>query len=161
MSIIQSYCTRLQENDATLTSIKLNYDKISSEDVKELAQALRVNSSVLKLDLSSNRINDEGAKEYMLNAPLFFGSISQFNAVFDLEDDPQEVIIDFMRSRVCDHSAIHAIQYITERYVALGKNLHLRHLSPECKLLLGKAKDMVETNVLEDPDYHIASNKLG
>ena len=107
------------------------------------------------------KINTDGVKEYQLHGPLFFGSITQFKTLFDIEEDPEEVIIDFMYSRVTDHSAIEAIQFITERYVALNKKLHLRHLSPECKLLLGKAGDMVETNVLEDPDYHVASNKLG
>ncbi|MCI5052789.1 MAG: SulP family inorganic anion transporter [Simkaniaceae bacterium] len=106
-------------------------------------------------------VNDEGAKVYHLHGPLFFASTTQFKALFDLESDPTEVIIDFEFSRVTDHSAIHAIQFITERYLQLGKNLHLRHLSPECKILLGKAGELVETNVLEDPDYHVASNKLG
>lgn len=110
---------------------------------------------------AEKKINDKGAKEYLLHGPLFFGSISQFKALFEIEADPKEVIIDFMHSRVTDQSAIHAIQFITERYKAQGKNLHLRHLSPECKLLLGNAGDMVETNILEDPDYHVASNKLG
>lgn len=110
---------------------------------------------------ADKKINDAGAKEYMLHGPLFFGSISQFKALFEIEDDPQEVIIDFLHSRVTDHSAIHAIQFITERYIAFGKNLHLRHLSPECKVLLRTAGSMVETNVLEDPDYHVASDTLG
>ncbi len=106
------------------------------------------------------KINDAGAKEYQLHGPLFFGSVSQFKTLFNLNEDPEEVIIDFLHSRVTDHSAIHAIQFITKRYRTLGKTLHLRHLSPECKLLLGKAGDMVETNVIEDPDYHVASDKL-
>jgi sulfate permease, SulP family len=106
------------------------------------------------------KINQDGAKEYKLHGPLFFGSISQFKDLFEIKEDPKEIIIDFMHSRVTDHSAIDAIQFITHRYTALGKNLHLRHLSPECKLLLGKAGDMVETNVLEDPDYHVASDTL-
>ena len=93
-------------------------------------------------------------------APSFFGSVSQFKELFNFKKDPKEVIIDFLHSRVTDHSAIDAIQMVTERYTALGKTLHLRHLSPECKLLLGKAGDLVETNVLEDPDYHVATNTL-
>lgn len=48
------------------------------------------------------------------------------------------------------------LEFITERYIALNKNLHLRHLSPECKILLGRASNMVEATVLKDPDYHIA-----
>ena len=93
----------------------------------------------------------ENVKEYKLHGPLFFGSVSQFKALFDTEQDPKEIIIDFAHSRVADHSAIDAIQFVTEGYTSVGKNLHLHHLSPECKLLLGKAGDMVEANVLEDP----------
>lgn len=110
---------------------------------------------------AEKKINDDGAKEYKLHGPLFFGSISQFKALFEIDQDPKEIIIDFLHSRVTDHSAIDAIAFISKRYTELGKNLHLRHLSPECKILLGKAGNMVETNVLEDPDYHVASNKLG
>jgi len=109
---------------------------------------------------SDKVITPDGIKEYKVHGPLFFGSVSQFKALFDIEQDPKEVIIDFAYSRVADHSAIDAIQFITERYTSLGKNLHLRHLSPECKLLLGKAGNMVEANVLEDPDYHVAVNEL-
>ncbi len=109
---------------------------------------------------TDKNVDANGAKEYVLQGPLFFASVAQFKELFDIENDPQEVIIDFKYSRVADHSAIDAIQFITEHYSALNKNLHLRHLSPECKLLLGKAGDMVEANILEDPDYHVATNKL-
>ncbi|MCH9630451.1 MAG: Bicarbonate transporter BicA [Chlamydiia bacterium] len=109
---------------------------------------------------AEKKINDDGAKEYLLYGPLFFGSASHFKEIFDIKEDPKVVIIDFLHSRVTDHSAIHAIQFITKRYLSLGKKLHLRHLSAECKVLLGRAADMVETNILEDPDYHVASDKL-
>nr|WP_119344278.1 SulP family inorganic anion transporter [Facilibium subflavum] len=106
-------------------------------------------------------IKADGSKEYMLHGPLFFSSSTRFKSLFSPEKDPKEVIIDFKYSRVADHSAIDAIQYVADRYNKFGKNLHLRHLSPECKALLGKAGNLVEVNVLEDPDYHIASDKLG
>ena len=44
--------------------------------------------------------------------------------------------------------------------LALGKELHLRHLSPECRKLLRKAGKMVEVNVIEDPQYHVATDAL-
>jgi len=110
---------------------------------------------------AKKKINDDGAKEYHLHGPLFFGSVTQFKALFEIKEDPQEIIIDFLHSRVTDHSAIHAIQFITERYKAQGKNLRLRHLSPDCRVLLKKAGDLIETNMLEDPDYHVASDTLG
>ena len=110
---------------------------------------------------ATSKINDDHFKEYHLHGPLFFGSASTFKSLFDIENDPQDVIIDFQYSRVSDQSAIHAIQFVTERYLSLNKNLHLRHLSPECKILLGNAGNLVTTNVLEDPDYHVASDVLG
>ena len=110
---------------------------------------------------TDNTINDDGAKEYKLHGPLFFGSVTQFKLLFDIDNDPAEIIIDFMHSRVADHSAIDAIQFITAKYIQHNKIVHLRHLSPECKLLLGKAGNMVESNLLEDPDYHVATDKLG
>jgi len=38
--------------------------------------------------------------------------------------------------------------------------LHLQHLSAECRLLLKTAKNLVEVNILEDPTYHVADDKL-
>jgi len=100
----------------------------------------------------TQKINDDNVKEYQLHGPLFFGSITKFKSLFEIETDPQDIIIDFKHSRVSDQSAIHAIQFVTERYLALEKNLHLRHLSPECKAVLGNAKNLMTTNMLEDSD---------
>ena len=101
-----------------------------------------------------------GIRVYELNGPLFFGSVRNFSELFDPENDPQEVIIEFQNSRVADHSAIEAIDNLAERYIKAGKTLHLRHLTPECKLLLDKAGDLVEVNLMEDPTYHVADDKL-
>ncbi len=105
-------------------------------------------------------ISKDGTKTYKIYGPLFFGSISGFNAFFDTETDPKEVVIDFKRSRVCDHSAIEAIDALAEKYIKKETNLHLIHLSPECKQLLAKASDYVEEDKAEDPVYSIMSDKL-
>jgi len=102
----------------------------------------------------------DGVKTYKPIGPLFFASIHNFREQFDPSNDPQEVIIDFARSRVSDHSGIEAIDALAERYLKLGKNLHLKHLSPECQVLLHNAKDLIEVNVIEDPKYSIADDKL-
>jgi SulP family sulfate permease len=102
-----------------------------------------------------------GRKVYELNGTLFFASISAFHNLFDPATDPDDVVIDFRNSRVADHSAIVAIDALAIRYRAAGKTLHLLHLSPDCLELLDQAKGMIEVNVLEDPRYHIADNKLG
>ena len=104
--------------------------------------------------------NKYGIRIYELNGPLFFGSVNHFRDLFDPENDPQEVIIEFQNSRVADHSAIEAIDNLAEKYIKAGKTLHLRHLSQECTELLTKAGDLVEVNLMEDPKYHVADDKL-
>ncbi|MBE9560412.1 MAG: SulP family inorganic anion transporter [Proteobacteria bacterium] len=105
-------------------------------------------------------IDDKGSKVYELNGPLFFGSVKNFRELFSPLDDPADVIIEFQNSRVTDHSAIEAIDSLAEQYIKAGKQLHLRHLSEECKQLLDKAGSLVEVNRLEDPSYHVADDKL-
>jgi SulP family sulfate permease len=102
----------------------------------------------------------DGAKVYSIRGPLFFGSSKNFLELFVPRDDPQDVIVEFQHARISDHSAIEAIDTLAERYTALGKVLHLRHLSPECRRLLRKAGSLVEINVLEDPQYHVATDEL-
>ena len=104
--------------------------------------------------------DDQGSTVYEVNGPLFFGSVSHFLEQFDVENDLDDVVVEFKNSRVADHSAIEAIDTLAERYLAKGKQLHLKHLSKECLVLLRKAGDLVEVNVIEDPDYHIATDKL-
>ena len=101
-----------------------------------------------------------GSRVYELNGPLFFGSVQNFLELFNPADDPDDVIIEFQNSRVADHSAIEAIDNLAEKYIKAGKKLHLRHLSPECKVLLTKAGDLVEVNMMEDPTYHVADDQL-
>ena len=111
--------------------------------------------------INSKTYDDEqGSRVHELNGPLFFGSVKNFLELFDPEEDPDDVIIEFQNSRVADHSAIEAIDTLAERYIRAGKTLHLRHLSEECRRLLKKAGDLVEVNVLEDPRYHVADDQI-
>ncbi len=104
--------------------------------------------------------SEKGERIYEIHGPLFFASVHRFGELFNPENDPDEVIVDFAFSRVADHSAIEAIDSLAEKYTKAGKNLHLRHLSSECRQLLEKAGDLVEVNIKEDPHYHIADDKL-
>jgi SulP family sulfate permease len=101
------------------------------------------------------RIDVDGVKHYEIYGPLFFGSISAFNDKFDVLNDPDEVVIDFSESRVVDMSAIEALNRITERYLKVGKTIHLKHLSPDCARLLKNAESIIEVNVVEDPTYKV------
>lgn len=101
-------------------------------------------------------IDEHGVKHYEIYGPLFFGSIELFNSKFDVQNDPDEVVIDFKDSRIVDQSAIECVNKLTERYLKKGKNIHLRHLSSDCIKLIKKAEKICDVNVLEDPDYFVA-----
>ncbi len=102
----------------------------------------------------------DGVKHYEIYGPLFFGSVGLFNEKFDVQGDPGEVIIDFRESRVVDMSAIEALNRITERYLKVGKKVHLKHLSPDCLRLLKNADKIIEVNVLEDPTYKVLTDTI-
>ncbi len=102
--------------------------------------------------------DESGVKHYELFGPLFFGSIQTFNEKFDITNDPSEIVIDFAESRVADMSAIEALHKLTQRYLLAGKVVHLRHLSPDCQRLLQKAGSIIEVNIMEDPQYQVASD---
>ena len=105
-------------------------------------------------------IDEAGVKHYEIYGPLFFGSIGLFNEKFDVQGDPEEVIIDFQESRIVDMSAIEALNKITERYLKVGKKVHLKHLSSDCLKLLKNADEIIEVNVLEDPTYKVITDTL-
>ncbi len=107
------------------------------------------------------RVKEDGTKVYEIWGPLFFGSISAFNEKFDIKGDPQSVEIDFVESRVSDHSAFEAILNLVKKYEAEGKTVHLKHLSQDCKDLLYKADSKFHEIIVEaidDPRYHLAEN---
>jgi sulfate permease, SulP family len=105
-------------------------------------------------------VDQNGIKHYEIFGPVFFGSVAAFQEKFDVLNDPDEVIIDFKESRVVDHSAIDALNKVTERYRKVGKKIHLRHLSEDCRILLNNASEIIDVNYWEDPHYKVIENKL-
>ena len=101
---------------------------------------------------------EHGSSQYYeVHGPLFFGSTTNFLSQFEVANDKNDVIVDFINSKVCDHSGLEAIDTLADRYLNSGKTLHLLHLSPDCKSLLKKAGNLVEVNVIEDPRYLVSS----
>ncbi|MBD3663810.1 SulP family inorganic anion transporter [Sulfitobacter sp. TSTF-M16] len=98
---------------------------------------------------------EAGARVYEIHGPLFFGSSDGFSELFDVENDPDKVIIDFNDSRVVDQSALQAIEAIAGKYEDAGKAVMLRHLSRDCHALLNRAGHlMIDSD--DDPDYGLA-----
>ena len=106
------------------------------------------------------RVEEDGEKTrvYKLEGPLFFASVTSFAEQFNIEEDPENVIIDFKDARVMDSSGAEAIDAITEKYKKAGKKLTLRHLSNDCKKVLTTAGPFC-TYEEDDPTYKVAVNQ--
>ncbi|ADW73897.1 MULTISPECIES: SulP family inorganic anion transporter [Rahnella] len=96
---------------------------------------------------------------YKLDGPLFFGSAATFAELFNPENDPQNVVLDFAGTRVMDSSGVEAIDKLTTRYLDAGKTIRLRHLSNDCVSLLKKAGPFC-SHELDDPQYYVAEDNL-
>ena len=104
-------------------------------------------------------IDDAGVTHYEVFGPLFFGSVANFNELFDVTADTPEVVVNFKNSRVYDMSGIDALSKLTEKYKNVHKKLHLKHLSEDCLRLLKNADAIIEVNILEDPTYRVATER--
>lgn len=109
------------------------------------------------------RLKEDGTKVYEIWGPLFFGSTQTFNSKFDPRNDPDNVEIDFLESVVRDHSGIESLKNLVAKYISLGKQVKLTHLSPDCKLVLLKAnpdfESIIETSI-DDPRYYVVTDIL-
>tara|TARA_R110000868_G_scaffold132381_3_gene343288 strand:+ start:5966 stop:7615 length:1650 start_codon:yes stop_codon:yes gene_type:complete len=110
--------------------------------------------------VSARKSEEEGKTVYRLDGPLFFGSAASFKDIFDFKNDLEHVVIDFENSRIWDHSAIEALQNVTERYGHNNKKLHLLNLTAECQQLLGNAGNIVELSIIENLQWHVADDAL-
>lgn len=100
---------------------------------------------------------DENERIYTLSGLLYFGSVTDFSNHFRPAKDPDSVVVDFLKARVCDMSGLEAINVLAERYRRIGKTLHVRHLSADCRAMLAKAGALVDVEVREDdPEYLVA-----
>jgi SulP family sulfate permease len=109
---------------------------------------------------AETHVDKYGIKYYKLKGPLFFGSAKNFADLFEPKSDPHEVIVDFAEARVYDHSGLEAIDALADRYMRAEKALHIRHLSQDCQNLLVKAGNLVEVNMMEDPTYRVADDRV-
>lgn len=105
-------------------------------------------------------IGSDGSRNYVLHGPLFFGSVTAFNSIFDIDKDTETVVIDFKDSRIADMSAIEAVSALTRKYSEAGKTLHLKHLSEDCRKLLQNAAGVIEVNIETDPNYRVPTDRF-
>ncbi len=140
-----------------VTAVTVKYDLATAVVVGVIVSALAYAwSNARRIHAVVRESHSEsGAKVYEIEGPLFFGSTDGFAELFTPDEDPDVVIVDFMKSRVVDQSALQAIEALASKYQKRGKTLQLRHLSRDCHTLLNRAGQlMVDSN--DDPDYGVA-----
>ena len=94
---------------------------------------------------------------YAPEGMLYFASVQDFQDKFTASSDRKKIVIDCENLRVMDLSGLEAINVLGERYKNAGKNLRVRHLSPDCQQMLEKAGSLVDIEVLpDDPHYSVA-----
>ncbi|SFN93252.1 sulfate permease, SulP family [Bizionia echini] len=145
----------------TVSAVTVIFDLAIAVFVGVIISALAFAWENAKRIRARKRMREDGTKVYEIWGPLFFGSITAFNQKFDPKNDPQHVEIDFVESRISDHSALEAIFNLVEKYEAEGKSIKLKHLSEDCKLLMYKASPKFREVIVEavdDPRYHLAAN---
>jgi len=116
-----------------------------------------------KMIRARKRFGPDGTKIYEIWGPLFFGSVQAFVSKFDVRSDPPSVEIDFIESRVSDHSGIEAVNTVVSKYLDASKKVTLKHLSPECKMLLIRANPALESvieSAIDDPRYHVVTDVM-
>ena len=128
-------------------------------------------------DLYSSHESVLGVRTVDLHGTLFFGSSTFFkDHVAPTQADrgyakswrrkwlKRTVVLDFLHCRVCDASAINAIDEAIGVYRALGLTVVLRHLSRDASLLLRASAAQADLSdaVLfderdDDPSYYVAA----
>merc|ERR1712151_1441720 len=95
------------------------------------------------ISASSREVQDlatgERVKFYDIHGVLFFGSCTQFLALFDAKEDPDDVRLVFVAGFIADYSAIEALNKLGERYGACGKRVRLQELKPGSGRVVNKA----------------------
>ncbi len=145
----------------TVSAVTVIFDLAIAVFVGVIISALAFAWENAKRIRARKRMRADGTKVYEIWGPLFFGSITAFNEKFDVKNDPEKIEIDFVESRVSDHSALEAIFNLVNKYEAEGKSIKLKHLSKDCKTLLYKASPKFKEVIVEDiddPRYHLAAN---
>jgi SulP family sulfate permease len=140
-----------------VTAVTVMEDLATAVVVGVIVSALQYAWINAKRISASSHLTEDGAKIYEVHGPLFFGSAAGFTELFTPREDPDMVIVDFADSRVADQSALSAIESMAKRYLEEGKELHLRHLSPDCRRFLARTRLIVEASE-DDPDYEMAVN---
>lgn len=84
-------------------------------------------------------VGQQGEKQYVISGQMFFGTMTHFIDLFDLDADPDAIIVDFSHSHVWDHSAVTGIHKVMALYEGRGKSVAIVGLNDESKKIIHRS----------------------
>jgi len=86
---------------------------------------------------ATTRMSGRG-KVYEVRGQLFFGTAAHFADLFEVANDPAQIVIDFTHAHVWDHSAVVGIGKVRQKYEKLGKHVEITGLNEESLALVNR-----------------------
>ncbi|MFI9406916.1 SulP family inorganic anion transporter [Nocardia sp. NPDC052316] len=114
----------------TVASHNLAYGVIAGVLTAMVAFAHRVAhfTEVIKVDADKDR--DIETRVYKVRGELFFASSNDLVYQFDYVGDPRNIVIDMSDTHIWDASTVAALDAITTKYAAKGKQVEIIGLNP-------------------------------
>jgi len=103
----------------------------------------------------------EAPKVYIVTGQIYYASVDNFKACFDVEGDPSVVEVQLQTADVCDYSALQALNGLGDEYRAAGKTLQLRRMRPKTVKVLHKAVSLLSAFDSAERGSLAGSLKLG
>ncbi len=100
----------------------------------------------------NTQTNDDGEKIYKINGVIFFGSVLSFKEIFDVNADPETVILDLKYAKVMDYSALESINAVAKKYKDAGKTFFITRAGDCCLKLMENAEQITSIVIKEDYD---------
>ena len=128
---------------STVIVVLLTHNLAYGVIVGIIISALVFASKTSEIDIHKN-VHNEFCK-FDIIGPLFFASTTKFLSSFDYNKDITEIEINFTNAKVCDESAVAAIDKVVTKYKNNGVLVKLVGLSDTCLDLVSKASVHDET----------------
>jgi sulfate permease, SulP family len=116
----------------------LTHDLAKGVLVGVIVSALIFGWKAAKIKVAKS-FDDAGSKVYTVSGQLFFASTAHFGDVFNYNEDPEKVIIDFNFAHIWDFAAVTAVSKVIERYRKLDKSVEVRGLNIDSQTHMHRA----------------------
>ncbi|WP_252311202.1 SulP family inorganic anion transporter [Sinobaca sp. H24] len=104
-------------------------------------------AKISRVRITEKKSSDDTTKTYLVQAQLFFASVSEFTKSFDYDKDAEEGIkhvdIDLSESHVWDDSAVEALDRVKSKYKQKDITTSFIGVNKESSLLIEKLDGMI------------------